>query len=156
MVDEQKEMTAEVCFEFCSTVPSMVYFGLTQGRECYCTPYWKPSAEGTGNCDLPCPGDPTIMCGGDEKSSIYEMHKCEGTADTLNFLAEVAGQELMYFYQNADQLKWYSDETFKSGRKLEQAAGAGGDPVAADLGLSANKASSVAAKLLVDGTCAQS
>jgi hypothetical protein len=34
-------------------------------------------------------------------------------------------------------------------------AGAGGDPTAADLGMMANKASGIAAKLLVDGTCTE-
>merc|ERR1719453_1414441 len=67
---DREAVTPTVCFEFCRTVPDMVYFGLVNGRTCYCTPYFTP---GAGNypprdsrgahCDAPCPGDETIMCG---------------------------------------------------------------------------------------------
>lgn len=77
--DADKEaMSPKVCFEFCSTLPSMVYFGITEGRKCYCTPYYKPGAGASGDCTAPCEGDTTKMCGSTEgKSSIYEMHLCD-------------------------------------------------------------------------------
>lgn len=81
------------------------------------------------------------------------MHLCADTANDLQKSAESAGLVLQYFYENADQLKFYDQECLKSGQKLMSVAGAGGDPVAADLGMMANKASGIAAKLLVDGTC---
>jgi hypothetical protein len=151
--EEQVAMSPEVCFDFCRTMPDMVYFGLIYGRDCYCTPYWKPSAEGAGACDLPCPGSASEMCGGDSKSSMYEMHLCADTANDLQAASESTGHVLQYFFENADQLKFYDQECLKSGQKLMSVAGAGGDPVAADLGMMANKASGIAAKLLVDGTC---
>lgn len=151
--DEQVAMSPEVCFDFCRTMPDMVYFGLIYGRDCYCTPYWKPSAEGAGACDLPCAGSASEMCGGDSKSSMYEMHLCADTANDLQAASESTGHVLQYFFENADQLKFYDKECLKSGQKLMSVAGAGGDPVAADLGMMANKASGIAAKLLVDGTC---
>eukprot|EP00746_Dinoflagellata_sp_MGD_P160731 gnl/MRDRNA2_/MRDRNA2_87619_c0_seq1.p1 gnl/MRDRNA2_/MRDRNA2_87619_c0~~gnl/MRDRNA2_/MRDRNA2_87619_c0_seq1.p1 ORF type:complete len:711 (+),score=195.40 gnl/MRDRNA2_/MRDRNA2_87619_c0_seq1:91-2223(+) len=155
MVDsaDHQPMTPKVCFEFCQTVPTMGYFGLIHGRTCYCMPYWKPSAEGSGKCDLPCEGDPTTMCGGDEKTSLYEMHSCEEPAAALFLLANDASHVLMYFYQNARQLKRYDEETLRAGKKLEQVASDSDDPVADDLGIFATKTYGEGEKLLNDVTC---
>jgi len=153
---DHQPMTPKVCFEFCQTVPDMGWFGLIHGRTCYCMPYWKPSAEGTGKCDLPCEGDPTSMCGGDEKTSIYEMHSCEEPAAKLFLLANDASHVLMYFYQNARQLKRYDEETLRAGRKLEQVASNSDDPVADDMGIFATKTYGEGEKLLNDATCVNS
>jgi len=153
---DHQPMTPKVCFEFCQTVPTMGYFGLIGGRDCYCMPYWKPSAEGTGKCDLPCEGDPTQMCGGQEKSNIFEMHSCEPPAAALFLLANDASHVLVYFYQNARQLKRYDEETLQAGKHLEQVASDGDDPVAADLGIFASKTYGDGEKLLNDGTCVNS
>merc|ERR1740117_2455677 len=40
--EDRKAMTEKVCFEFCRTVPDMLFFGVTNGREFYCAPYYKP------------------------------------------------------------------------------------------------------------------
>ena len=62
-------MTPSVCFEFCRTVPNMNFFGLINGRDCYCEHYYQTtSAEGT--CDLPCEGDSASICGGSDMSSL--------------------------------------------------------------------------------------
>jgi len=75
--DSQESMTPSVCFEFCRTVPNMNFFGLINGRDCYCEHYYQTtSAEGT--CDLPCEGDSASICGGSDMSSLYQMHVCEG------------------------------------------------------------------------------
>lgn len=74
---DKKDMTPTVCFEFCSTLPRMVYFGITEGRKCYCTPYYKPGAGASGNCDAVCVGDQTQRCGSTAgKSSVFQMHLC--------------------------------------------------------------------------------
>jgi hypothetical protein len=155
MVDsaDHQPMTPKVCFEFCQTVPDMVFFGLIYGRECYCTPYWKPSAEGSGKCDSTCEGDPSQMCGGAEKSSVYEMHSCEPPAAALFLLANDASHVLMYFYQNSRQLKHYDEETLRAGKQLEKVASDGDDPVADDLGRSATQTHGEGDKLLNDATC---
>jgi len=70
-------MTPWVCFNFCRTVPDMNYFGLKNGRDCYCMHYYKPMT-GEGVCDLPCEGDSSKTCGGKGMSSLYQMHECEG------------------------------------------------------------------------------
>jgi len=77
--DADKEpMTPTVCFEFCSTIPDMVFFGITAGRTCYCTPYFHPGPGDAGKCDAVCEGDTTLMCGNTGgRSSVFEMHTCE-------------------------------------------------------------------------------
>lgn len=75
-VEERRKMTPRVCFDFCRTVPEMLYFGLTSGRECYCTPYYHQGT-GDGACTAQCEGDATKTCGNtDGMSDVYEMHTC--------------------------------------------------------------------------------
>merc|ERR1719335_1605397 len=81
--EDQQAMSSEVCFEFCRTVPDMLFFGLTAGRECYCLPFYVAMSGGSSKCDAVCEGEPTTMCGGMEKSSIFELHMCADTAEDL-------------------------------------------------------------------------
>jgi len=75
-VEKQQSMTPSVCFEFCRTVPDMLHFGLTRGRECYCTPYFMQGT-GDGVCDAGCEGDSSITCGNTNgMADVYEMHAC--------------------------------------------------------------------------------
>jgi transcription elongation factor Elf1 len=75
-VEKQQKMTPSVCFEFCRTVPDMLHFGLTAGRECYCTPYFM-QGPGDGVCDAGCEGDSSITCGNTNgMADMYEMHSC--------------------------------------------------------------------------------
>jgi len=75
--DSQVSMTPSVCFNFCRSIPDMNFFGLTEGRTCYCEHYYI-NAPGSGACDLPCDGDTGSICGGADKSTLYQMHVCEG------------------------------------------------------------------------------
>lgn len=76
--EDMEAMSSEVCFGFCSTIEGMGYFGMTAGRECYCTPYYNPDGQaGTGNCDVPCEGYMSEMCGNSNgRASVYQMHSC--------------------------------------------------------------------------------
>merc|ERR1719379_748285 len=75
-VEKQQSMTPSVCFEFCRTVPDMLHFGLTAGRECYCAPYFM-QGPGDGVCDAGCEGDSSITCGNTNgMADMYEMHSC--------------------------------------------------------------------------------
>merc|ERR1719230_457453 len=65
--EDQEPMTPRVCYLFCRTVPDAGFFGLVNGRQCYCTPYYKASESGSSICDSVCEGEPTSMCGGKEK-----------------------------------------------------------------------------------------
>jgi hypothetical protein len=132
--EKQVPMTPKICYEFCRTIPNMVFFGITDGRDCYCMPFYNKGASGTDNCDMPCPGDPVMMCGGAEKSSIFEMHMCADTAGDLLYKAVKAEVELVYFYDTAfmtDKLAHWLEE---GGKILKQVAGSVGDMGASDLG----------------------
>merc|ERR1719392_660458 len=82
--EDRVEMTQKVCFEFCRTVPNMGFFGIVNGRGCYCTPYFTPMASDSTECDAVCEGDNTLMCGGKSKSSIFAMHMCDSTEEDLS------------------------------------------------------------------------
>uniref|UniRef100_A0A7S2IB20 WSC domain-containing protein n=1 Tax=Alexandrium andersonii TaxID=327968 RepID=A0A7S2IB20_9DINO len=81
--EDQQAMTHETCFAFCRTVPDMLFFGIKNGRECYCAPYYKPIADDSSSCDAVCEGDTTTMCGGKSKSSMFSMHQCTDTKSEL-------------------------------------------------------------------------
>merc|ERR1719440_284669 len=82
--EDRVDMTPTKCFEFCRTVPNMGFFGLTNGRSCYCTPYFEAMASDSSDCDAVCPGENTLMCGGKSKSTIFTMHMCASTEDDLS------------------------------------------------------------------------
>jgi len=80
---DRKPMTQKVCFDFCRTVPNMGFFGVINGRHCYCTPFYKAQASDSSMCDAPCDGSPNTMCGGKEKSMVFAMHFCDDSAQVL-------------------------------------------------------------------------
>ena len=69
----------QVCFAFCRRMEQgYTFFGLRNGRDCYCTPYYTAKAGNEGEmCTAPCDGDSNQMCGGENKSLIFEMHSCK-------------------------------------------------------------------------------
>jgi len=74
--EDQEAMTHEVCFSFCRSMPNMGFFGITNGRDCYCEPYYRQSPGDSSSCDAVCDGDAATMCGGKSKSSIFSLHAC--------------------------------------------------------------------------------
>merc|ERR1719389_895062 len=84
--EDQVEMTQKVCFEFCRTVPNMGFFGIVNGRGCYCTPYFTPMESDSTQCDAVCEGEKSTMCGGKSKSSVFAMHMCQSTKSDLKEL----------------------------------------------------------------------
>lgn len=131
--EKQVAMTPKKCYEFCRTVPAMVYFGITGGRDCYCMPFYKKGASGSDGCDMPCEGDPIQMCGGEEKSSIFEMHMCADTAGDLLYKAVKAEVELVYFYDTAFMADKLGKALERAGNLLNQVAGSVGDSGATGL-----------------------
>jgi len=142
--EAQQAMSPKTCYEFCRSVPDMVYFGIKGGRHCYCMPYYQKAASGSSLCDNQCPGDPSVMCGGKEKSQIFEMHLCADTAGDLLFAAVNAEVQLVYFYDTAFMTKVFAAHLETIGGELKKIAGGGGDPGASDL---AQKAIESAASL---------
>jgi len=97
-------------------------------------PFFHPGASGTDNCDMTCPGDPTLMCGGLEKSSVFEMHMCADTAGDLLYNSVKVEVELVYFYDTAfmtDKLAHWLEE---AGKLVQKVAGSVGDMGASSLG----------------------
>ncbi|CAN0108876.1 unnamed protein product, partial [Sphacelaria rigidula] len=57
------------CFEFCAGAP---FFGTEFGVECFCgTEVDDPEVLPPGECDLPCAGAPTEICGGRDAITVY-------------------------------------------------------------------------------------
>mmetsp|Transcript_43285 Transcript_43285/g.94247 ORF Transcript_43285/g.94247 Transcript_43285/m.94247 type:complete len:482 (+) Transcript_43285:83-1528(+) len=73
-----EKVSPRMCFNFCRDKPEARFFGLVEGRVCYCVPYPTLSGGNGGSeqCTAVCEGDSGAMCGGMTKSSIYEMHRC--------------------------------------------------------------------------------
>jgi len=77
--EDRETMTVEVCYDFCRNVSGAQFFGLENGRRCYCTPTFHSGGEVREEdvCDVPCEGDATQMCGGNKgQQDMYEMHDC--------------------------------------------------------------------------------
>jgi len=127
--EDREKMTIDRCFDFCRTVPNMVYFGLQGGRDCYCTPYYKPMAGDNSNCDLTCEGDPAQMCGGKTRSSVFEMHSCDDTRSNLeDIITETEGKVFLHLQDLADHVKDVADEALYDATEMQPVWGAAGDP----------------------------
>jgi len=132
-VDREK-MSPAVCFAFCRTVPGVLFFGILNGRHCYCTPYYQRMASDSNACDSICEGDTTQMCGGKAKSNIWEMHLCSNTekevlenvAVMVNMSEPLAGLAHNAKSTAKDYMQMY-------GQKLQDMFGQSGDPVASEL-----------------------
>ena len=131
--EDQEEMTHGVCFEFCRTVPDMGFFGINNGRDCYCAPYYDPIAGNSDECDATCPGDPTTMCGGKTKSNIFSMHMCASTEADLGTRSSTAGSLKASMDAKVSAAKGLSGDMQSMGAKLQKTFGAVGDSGASGL-----------------------
>jgi len=143
LLDEDKEpMSPTVCFEFCRTLPDMVFFGISNGQQCYCAPYYQPKPGDESKCDQPCPGDNTLTCGNMKgKSSIYEMHLCDDIAQDLETTSSAAKDALDYYLETALLAQELGDKMTASGKALQTVGGLSGAPGAGDNGQKAQSAS---------------
>jgi hypothetical protein len=137
--EKQVAMTPTVCFEFCRSIEDMVFFGISNGRDCYCTPYYKPAQGDDKKCDSTCEGDETLMCGNQKKSTIWEMHLCADTAKDLEDAMTAAKEALDFFFEQAVLSTDLAKKTTAAGASLEKTAGLAGSPVGADMGMKAKQ-----------------
>jgi len=132
--EDRQDMTQKVCFEFCRTVPNMGVFGIVNGRNCYCTPYFQAMESGSEQCDEVCEGDTTTMCGGKFKSSIFTMHMCQSTAEDLGARQAAA----LGMKANMEAQLAYAQSVSKilqeSGEFIQKQFGPVGDSQATNLG----------------------
>merc|ERR1719214_415408 len=133
--EKQVAMTPTVCFEFCRSIEDMVFFGISNGRDCYCTPYYKPAQGDDKKCDSVCEGDETLMCGNQKKSTIWEMHLCADTAQDLEEASTSAKEALDFFLEQAALSAELAKKMTDGGNALKEAAGLAGAPEAGDNGM---------------------
>jgi len=131
--EDRKPMTQAVCFEFCRTVPNMGFFGLTNGRNCYCEPYYKQMAGDSSQCDAVCPGDNTMMCGGQAKSSVFALHNCESTQADLGESDGKATELAAEMDAKVKKATDLSKDMQKGAAALQKSFGGVGDAAAARL-----------------------
>merc|ERR1719361_2613803 len=121
-------MTHAYCFEFCRTVPDMLFFGISNGLDCYCTPYYKPMASDSSECDSVCDGDNTIMCGGKSKQSIFEMHSCDDTEAQLETVSENLQEAVDALDESVTKLKEATEHGEADANTVQESLGSAGDP----------------------------
>lgn len=110
----RKKMAPDQCFQFCRDKPAARFFGIANGRDCYCTEYFHDISTGGGSCDLPCEGDVNEMCGGAVKASLFEMHSCGNNLD----LAAAAAQSAIDAGVKAEDAAKQGMETYEKMRSL--------------------------------------
>merc|ERR1719316_614673 len=131
--EDRVEMTQKVCFEFCRTVPNMGFFGIVNGRGCYCTPYFTPMESDSTQCDSVCEGDNTLMCGGKAKSSVFAMHMCASTEEDLSTRSGTASTLKSSMDAKVSTAKGLSSDMQNFATKLQKSFGAVGDSGASGL-----------------------
>lgn len=131
--EDREPMDHQVCFEFCRGIPDMGYFGVSNGRDCYCTTYYKPMASDSSECDSVCEGDNTLMCGGPKKNSIFGMHLCADTKDDLKTHEESAVEVGKKLSKLSDKAKSIATDSEKLAGQFQKQFGNAGDPTAGGL-----------------------
>ncbi|CAM9606981.1 unnamed protein product, partial [Phaeothamnion confervicola] len=66
-------LTPAVCEKFCE---DFQYFGLQYSRDCFCSNHYggaRRSFASSSDCNMPCDGDHSIMCGGIGINSVYKV-----------------------------------------------------------------------------------
>lgn len=131
--EDQKPMTHEACFEFCRTLPDTAFFGLVNGRDCYCTPYYKPMESDSSECDAFCEGNQGTFCGGKSKSSIFEMHSCMDTGAELTSTADSSLELATDLLASAEAVNSAAIAVDARANELQQTFGQAGDPTMSNL-----------------------
>merc|ERR1711957_1161578 len=127
---DRKKMTPDVCFEFCRGVPDMGFFGINNGRDCYCTPYYEVMPGGSSKCDSVCEGDPSRMCGGETKVSVFEMHMCDTTEEDLKKSSKHADSVEHHMEDVCGHMKDVAKGADHAALSMQKAFGKIGDPQA--------------------------
>jgi len=146
--EDREAMTPAVCFNFCRTVGKTTqFFGLVEGRKCYCSPYFIQEAGDSSQCDAVCEGDNKQMCGGMKKQGIYAMHFCDRLAEHVED-AKTAADLSHSLCENVSNAYLFKQETLQAlGKGLRARAGQAGDTITNVHGASASKEGSEAYKV---------
>lgn len=131
--EDRKPMTYEVCFEFCRTVPDMHNFGIHNGRDCYCAPFFQAMESDSTDCDAVCEGNPSQMCGGKVKTTIFSMHMCADSGSELTAANDKATKLLQNLEGLISTMHSVSSDMQSAAEHMQKAFGQLGDPIASDL-----------------------
>lgn len=126
--EDREPMTHGVCYNFCRRVEGMNFFGLQNGRGCYCTPYYKQEVgAGSEDCDKACDGNPATMCGGQTKSDIFQMHWCGDVSENLESAIGLVEGKRMDLDEQTAALNGCAESVQTAGDELQQQAAKNGD-----------------------------
>jgi len=131
--EDQEPMSHQVCFNFCRTVKDMGFFGIHNGRDCYCEPYFNAMESDSSDCDAVCEGSPGQMCGGKVKSSVFGMHSCMNKAEKMSDLSGSAAAVQDTLEDGLETIDEVAGELQTSATTWQKIAGNVGDPEASNL-----------------------
>lgn len=131
--EDAEPMTHEVCFGFCRSLEEMNFFGITNGRDCYCAPYYKQAAGDSSMCDVVCDGNPSMMCGGKTKSSVFSMHACNDAQENRADASAAALEMQSTLKEKAGNISKTSLAMQSAAVSLQDIFGKVGDSIATDL-----------------------
>merc|ERR1719265_1184854 len=118
----EEAMTLEKCYTFCTAHKSF-YFGVRNGRQCWCANTYKANPSGAFVCDVPCAGDTkhcmldNSCCGGSHSTSVYIMAEshCENSRTPV-----VGASNNKDLGKATDQLKGVQDQAQKAAEKADE------------------------------------
>jgi len=131
--EDRQAMTHEVCFRFCRMIPDMGFFGISNGVDCYCTPFYTPMASDSSECDSVCNGDNMQMCGGKSKNSVFAMHTCSDTESELTTASQSATEANLKLGSAISDVDTIAQAGEGAAADMQQLFGSAGDPAAANL-----------------------
>merc|ERR1719478_1774006 len=71
-------VTPELCNNFCNSQDSlqwtMRWFGVEKGNTCWCADIFEGIEGPAENCDAPCEGDKTQICGGKKAANVFALY----------------------------------------------------------------------------------
>lgn len=130
---DQKPMTVAYCYSMCRQLSSISFFGIMNGKDCYCTPYVKAMAGDDSTCTQPCEGDKGAMCGSATKSTVFQMHSCDDTAVSLQGAMTSAGTLITKLDDLSTPVKEAGEMVDKTAAAMKDAFGKVGDPEVSNL-----------------------
>lgn len=130
--EDRAAMTPSVCFEFCRGIPDMGFFGISNGRDCYCTSFYEAMASDSSNCDSVCEGEVSMMCGGKTKNSIFSMHMCDSTEEDLKKATQQAEAVESSMEKVCGGIKTVADSVEGAALDMQKVFGSIGDPSASN------------------------
>ncbi|XP_048254566.1 WSC domain-containing protein 2-like [Haliotis rufescens] len=69
------DLTTETCMQHCHSI-NYIYFGTECTSQCFCGHVIKPGHAKVPDkeCNMPCAGDSSLLCGGYFRTSIYKIN----------------------------------------------------------------------------------